>query len=258
MPPPVENHPFEELLNRFRFVTSPAHRYQVFLQAFRDASLNQGPVSPLKVVEPLSAGQCLHFLTSFGVRRREAREKRAGHVEGMNVWRHAGLGRHEVRNVAVLAWLLDPRGDHGQGLRFYRCLSAVFPGLLPVFADGDEPYVRTEQWADDDHRVDVELVGIKDVVLIEAKIGARVRLTQIEDYWAINKARFKNRTLHGVLLTLGSPTPQGKHSFRGLHWREVVSALSRFSGEDENAAADPLVRALSLQFAEYLSEMIEE
>ncbi|WP_047023613.1 PDDEXK-like family protein, partial [Enterobacter cloacae] len=30
-------------------------------------------------------------------------------------WEVAGLGRKEVRNTAVLAWLLDPEGTHGFG-----------------------------------------------------------------------------------------------------------------------------------------------
>jgi hypothetical protein len=35
--------------------------------------------------------------------------------EFTNVWAIAGLKRNEVRNAAVLAWLLDPNGSHGLG-----------------------------------------------------------------------------------------------------------------------------------------------
>ena len=38
-------------------------------------------------------------------------------------WEVAGLGRDEVRNTSVLAWLLNPRGSHGMG-------SAVLQHLL--------------------------------------------------------------------------------------------------------------------------------
>lgn len=30
-------------------------------------------------------------------------------------WEVAGLGRDEIRNTSVLAWLLNPKGSHGMG-----------------------------------------------------------------------------------------------------------------------------------------------
>jgi hypothetical protein len=48
--------------------------------------------------------------------------------EFLQVWSVAGLKRSELRNAAVLAWLIDPSGSHGHG-------PAIIRGLLQVAAE---------------------------------------------------------------------------------------------------------------------------
>lgn len=244
----------------------PGVAFQALLHKFRQARIEEvaaggslvQALSPVPQLPPLDAERAKRLLADFANRHWVAREARSGAAQGMNVWRHAGLRRSEVRNVAVIAWLLDPRGDHGQGLRFYRCLSAEAPELLPIFPPGDEPYVRTERWVDDQSRIDIELVGRASVVVVEAKIDAQVLLTQLESYWALVHRRSAGRTMSGVLLTAGAQVPSGAHGFRPLHWDTVTRALTRFAGDDTAAARDPLVRALASQLCDHLNQILKD
>lgn len=47
----------------------------------------------------------------------------------INVWEAAGLKRDEVRNTAVLSWLLDCHGSHGQGSLFLECFLESLKGI---------------------------------------------------------------------------------------------------------------------------------
>lgn len=64
----------------------------------------------------------------------------------LQVWSVAGLKRNELRNAAVLAWLIDPNGSHGHG-------PAVLSGLLSAAAE------RVPSWPS--HGVDLSRVSVR-------------------------------------------------------------------------------------------------
>lgn len=202
----------------------------------------------------------MQLLDVFAVAYRTVRENSATAPPAMNVWRHAGIGRREVKHCAVLAWLLDADGDHCQGIRFWRCLESVLaPGTLPSLEPAEEPRVRTEQWADDTNRVDIEIVGRHFALVIEAKIDAPASREQLESYWTLVQRLHPDKTPCGLFLTPGGETPKGKHEFKGLRWGAVAEALRLFADETTSAAArDPVTRALATQYHEYLINMLKE
>lgn len=113
-----------------------------------------------------------------------------------NPWQAARVGRDEVRNTAVLTWLLDPAGDHGLGGLLLNALLARVhqrQGHIPGTAAGTVRVTREAVLGDDGaSRVDIE-VRCHDLhkpfyLLIEAKVDAREGARQIPRYIAVAQA----------------------------------------------------------------------
>lgn len=96
-------------------------------------------------------------------------------------WEVACLGRDEVRNSAVLAWLLNPRGSHGIG---DKALIALLNALNFPTDTGKYCYVRTESnpTGEIENRVDIEIDSEKFYLVIEVKIYALEGDKQVERY----------------------------------------------------------------------------
>ncbi len=129
----------------------------------------------------LDARQFAEFAHAFPAAH--ARHLRSG--IRANAWRSAGVGQDEIRNTAVLRWLLDRFGDHGQGPDL---LAALLEHLkLPELAGlaRQAPYqARVEQQLSDtgDSRVDIAIEGADFMIIIEAKVGAAEGEDQLERY----------------------------------------------------------------------------
>lgn len=137
-------------------------------------------------------------------------------------WEVAGLRRDEVRNSAVLAWLLNPKGSHGMG-------DVAMRGLLGDLNNFDSSFpaacsrfcrVRIESNPDGDsgNRVDIEVDDANFFVLIEVKIGAPEGVDQLKRYGDIAKQLAGTRPWALVFLT-----PQGmKSNTAGVHVNRVL------------------------------------
>lgn len=135
-----------------------------------------------RVVNPARLGTLLQQL---GPALQETRER----GDFIQIWSVAGLGKNEVRNVSVLAWMLDPKQTHGFGLAVYRalmsCLAARHAGAFPIPIEPAETYtVATEKYSlnDSQDRVDVILEGTDFLVFIECKIYSSEGREQILRY----------------------------------------------------------------------------
>ncbi len=140
-------------------------------------------------------------------------------------WQVAGLGRDEVRNSAVLAWLLNPKGSHGLGdtpmrglLEDLQRFDGRFPSRCSCFCR-----VRVESNPDGDcgNRVDIEIDDADFYVLIEAKLDAREGEDQIQRYGNISQQLACARPWALVFLT-----PRGLKSNTAGHHGEHVLPLS--------------------------------
>lgn len=175
--------------------------------------------------------------------------------QAINVWDVAGLKHDELRNVAVLAWLLDPRGTHGYG----PAVLAAVMGLLrqraglPVGIAGDETLCRTavltEHWplASQRDRVDIALDGQDFTLLVEVKIRAPEGPDQLARYARSAQARRRamGHDWAGVLYLSPRPPvclpPQVTH----IDWHDVSAILRRLPATGFNGM-------LTQQFASHI------
>lgn len=170
----------------------------------------------------------------------------------LNAWSIAGLGRSELRNAAVLAWFLDPRGSHGLGDAALRAFlnAAAERGGWPAFGGGvARATVQTEEWplGSETDRVDIAVTGDDFVVFVEVKIGALEGPNQLARYRAAaeEKARILRRG-RGHVVYLSPRRPGSEHAgLAVLTWRHVGELLSAHR-------RDGLGGALAHQFARHV------
>ncbi|MDO8775425.1 MAG: PD-(D/E)XK nuclease family protein [Burkholderiaceae bacterium] len=173
-----------------------------------------------------------------------------------NPWQVALLGRDEVRNTAVLAWLLDPGGDHGLGGILLDALLARIHGghpWIPCASTGRVNVVR-EACINDEacNRVDIELHNHAFYLLIEAKIGAPEGVEQLARYAETAAVASRNRPWSIVYLTThGRPSrTAGVHvdHVLPLSWKDLsrtlLSVLDRMDHEH------PAFQGFSFRLAE--------
>lgn len=153
-------------------------------------------------------------------------------------WEVAKLGRNEVRNSAVLAWLLDPHGNHGFGdLPLKALLSAVRECGREAFPENFTRYCRVnvEKYPTGDatNRVDIEVDADNFFMLIEVKIDAYEQKEQIRRYIGEAKKRAGEQPWAVVYLT-----PQGRVPLSAgeeadvtdvpcLSWRRLASVMTQ-------------------------------
>lgn len=192
----------------------------------------------------------------------------------INFWEVSGIGESdEVRHSAVLAWLLDARGSHGQGNGFLRALLAQLvinhPGsdLARLFAACSTGRYRTtvessyheettEQFEKRFSRVDIEIDGEALLLFIEVKIRSGETGDQLQRYLNILKSRAGNRA-HGLFFL----TPRGKKPVEvSLHdevlpisWRELAQIFSRHT--TESMPCDSYGHNIINQFCEHIAEL---
>ncbi|PZO40739.1 MAG: hypothetical protein DCE92_01975 [Alphaproteobacteria bacterium] len=160
----------------------------------------------------------------------------------IDVWSVTGVRRKELPNAAVLAWLIDPRGSHGQRSL---CLSALVDlidqktGLSLSASTLDNARVQPEErpLGSDRDRVDIVIETPELLIFVEVKIDASEGQAQLSRYVEsasrVAAARplsadgFAKRTLT-VFLSSRAPTenvPEVVH----ITWRELSKALTTAS-----------------------------
>ncbi|MGY4801338.1 PDDEXK-like family protein [Teichococcus aerofrigidensis] len=205
------------------------------------------PTPPLSTpsLDPMCLEEIMHRL---------AEPIRSARTAGafLNVWSVASLGRNELRNAAVLAWFLDPRGSHGLGpavLRDLLRLAADRAGWLFFAANPSRAVVRTEDWplGSETDRVDIAIDGDDFVVFIEVKIDAIEGSEQLARY--VERAREKARVLrrpHAHVIYLSPRPPTANYSgLATVTWQDVARLLAR-------RKRDGLAGILADQFAQHV------
>lgn len=150
-------------------------------------------------------------------------------------WEVAGLGRDEVRNTSVLAWLLNPRGSHGMG-------SAVLQHLLssinkqkshfPV-SEGSFCNVRTEISPNGDisDRLDIEIDTENFYLIIEVKIGATEGYEQLNRYGRLAETQKAHRPWALIYLTPGKKEAKTGNNYTdsiiSFSWDEIAKIIEK-------------------------------
>ena len=171
-----------------------------------------------------------------------------------NVWQAAGLGSDEVRNSKVLKWLLDWRGDHGQGDKILRQFLQLLPENFKQLSL--ENYLTTAECCplgDQESRVDIEIDADNFLLFIEIKINAIEGINQLQRYQQIAKAKAKNRPWLVVYLTKAGSLPinyQQQNGFMALSWKQVGKMLKNY---EKTAHVDNRAAWLIHQFANHIN-----
>lgn len=175
----------------------------------------------------------------------------------IDIWSVAGIRRRELPNAAVLAWLLDVRGSHGQGPL---CLSAVLDfidersGLDLSGVALDQVRVQPEErpLGSDRDRVDIVVETPELLIFIEVKIDAVEGRAQLSRYVesaqmvAAVRALADEGPAKKTLTLFLSPRPPTEQVSDVIHltWRDLASVLTAAARR-----ADGLAAALIRSFA---------
>lgn len=154
---------------------------------------------------------------------------------GFNPWEAAGIGHNEVRNSALLAWLLDPRESHGFGRAPLHALLQLINAKRADFPLGYQRYCRIEveknPSGDSRNRVDIEIDTDAFFLLIEVKIRAGEQEEQMQRYCEEAAARAGARKWAVVFLTVhgGASLTAGPDALPeqvpAISWRRLSNAL---------------------------------
>lgn len=161
--------------------TSLLVAWREFFQGWEEIAKHEAPLIPKPELDCL---QFQFFAQEFPVPYKNY--LRSGVTA--NIWTAAGLGHDELRNSAVLAWLLDSFGDHGQGSRILgRLLDEVDQGEGGSINQDSlrKPYwtnTETLPLGELDSRVDIEIESPEFLIFIEVKIQASETNDQLDRY----------------------------------------------------------------------------
>jgi hypothetical protein len=229
---------------------SPAPKLLAFLEKARPLLRRTG-AQPAKETHlpPRSPAQLKATLAIL----REPLRQALARGDLMQVWAVAGLKRNEVRNAAVLAWFLDPRGSHGFGpdiLRRFLALAAEKAPEWPTWSgDLATAHVCTEErpLGSERDRVDIAIDGEDFCFFVEVKIDAPEGRDQISRYLEAlrEKAQVLRKQHVGVIYLSSRPASTPAQGFTSLTWRHVAKLLSE-------APESGIAGALARQYAQHV------
>ncbi|MEN3976272.1 PD-(D/E)XK nuclease family protein [Emcibacter sp. SYSU 3D8] len=170
----------------------------------------------------------------------------------IDIWKLSRVGRNEVRNCAVLAWIFDAHESHGKGnavfAAFLRRLWSKHPKVSLPIDPGERYAVFRELNPDGDeaNRVDLVIDGPDFVIFIEAKIDAVEGNNQLARYLSLakNRASRAGKPCYVVIFLCpaanrGLSIPKTDHLVVAT-WRDVAAAIGeveRSTGDIESFAA---------------------
>lgn len=184
-----------------------------------------------------------------------------------NVWQLARVGRDELRNSQILAWILDCHGDHGHQSRILEKLveyansvaarTGSSTDLIPIANVARGRYVTRTEAAyyhpgETDSRVDIEIEGPGFYLVIEVKVDAAETGNQLRRYVDIAKRKRAMGRMSLVLFLTPSGRPPADESLRPdivpISWQQFTTILRIECA----ALPDTFSRRLFVQFADHI------
>jgi hypothetical protein len=131
----------------------------------------------------------------------------------------------EVHHSRVIAWLLDPSGQHGLGDLFLRSFVNASTGRDP--GEVGQVSVNCEVTTADDRRADIVVWGPTFTIIIENKVSAGEQPHQCDDLY--KNFRHEQNPVFVFLTWLGTTpktaTGEAKVAFQSLTYRELAQNL---------------------------------
>lgn len=152
-----------------------------------------------------------------------------------NPWDIIGIKRKEVASCSVLAWLLDPEGNHGMGNTILNLLLKRLNKKQYRFPYdyGHYCYISTERniGSENKNRVDIVIDTESYYLIIEAKIDAGEQESQLSRYCKEANSRVDNKPWGLVFLTpngqAGNTTGEWKDNIYPISWSELAADIDR-------------------------------
>lgn len=200
------------------------------------------------------------FLPEFETAYQKA--VRAGHY--IDVFEGFGIGRDEVRNCRVLAWLLDKNGSHGMGALFLqkivKRLKQKTNGNRQELGISDAALASGwESWTEvcpsgQDNRLDIVCEGEKLLLYMEVKIMAAEHGDQTKRYYKELEKHAHGRE-HALIFLSVEKGPDSKDAYH-LTWGECAEILLEMAGEKDGSCR--FMRDLMRQYAVHIRHFLAD
>ena len=236
-------------LKAFQRITAPRHPYSEqqlqdfgtrFYQLYHFKKEHKLPdhLSP----SPENLAQFKAEFESFGIEFLHQFQKMVATGSTMNLWKFADLGRNEVQNCSVLAWLLREFGDHGLGKQFLLKLLSLNSELDEIRASlSRESYsVQLEYcvYGEISERIDIAIESKNTCLFIEAKIDAmemydkQSNTTQLERYHhRLHRQKPQQAAHKKIIFLTRNRQPALSEKLRqeiiALSWKDISSCLKK-------------------------------
>lgn len=202
------------------------------------------------------------FLNSlYKIKEDLNRKRKLGRA--INLWKLAQIGQDELKNSSVLAWLLDEKGDHGQGNEILKefLKQIIFTGNnppLPEHCDrGYKTLVESCPFGDQESRIDIEIVGKNFLIFIEVKVNSIENNDQLDRYLRLAPMKAAGLPWGLVYLTRDGRLPE---RFRNstpdylvpVKWADLSAILKNHC---HNLPSDSFAYNLIRQFANHIDHL---
>lgn len=202
------------------------------------------------------------FLNSlYKIKEDLNRKRKLGRA--INLWKLAQIGQDELKNSRVLAWLLDEKGDHGQGSGMLKeflgkiKFSGKNPPLLEHCDGGYQTLVESCPFGDQENRIDIEIEGKNFLIFIEVKVNSIENKAQLDRYLELAPKKASGRPWGLVYLTRDGRLPE---RFRNstpdylapVKWADFSAVLEKHC---RNLPSDSFAYTLIRQFANHIDHL---
>jgi hypothetical protein len=169
-------------------------------------------------------------------------------LTSFNFFEAIGAQRREVRHSDFLAFLLNPRGNHGLGDAFLRRF--LKQSLETSF---NYPGPSNFQIERETRNVDIFLHDDKNrlAVIIENKIDSDEHDNQLERYWDESVDIYPGFQMFGVYLTPEGEKPEGSNHYSPFSYSSVANLIEEILG-DEKITRSPAVELALRHYVEML------
>lgn len=214
----------------------------------------------------LNYDEKIEVLLDF-MRDTESIENLSNMTGGINIFDVLKISRTEIRHSNMLAWLLDPNGNHGLGSVF---LYGIIASLSDVIDNVDKTYALKLLSSDlssfnifrERDNIDILLVSseLKTVIAIENKIGSKEHnsgksdISQLEKYsYTISEKYTEYKTFLVFLTPFGDiPSVEG---WQIMDYTTIISILEQvFKSRKERIA--PEVRLIIKNYIDAIKKNV--
>ncbi len=170
-------------------------------------------------------------------------------LDRFNIFEAIGFVGQEIKHSRFLAFLLDPKQNHGLGdLCLKRLLRKVFASAdrtsLPAhFEDPNAVDLSQTQVHTERHNIDILLTNEahKFAVIVENKVWTTEHSDQLSRYYRLVENYYPGWQVQGIYLTPYGATPSLKERYLPLSYRAVCEIVDGIL-EDRGSILNPDVR----------------